>query len=82
MSGPNADTQAMAALRFIREYQAANGYPPTREELREHLGFESRSSAQRVVNLLVEQGHLVVKSAGGRTTMITEAGAKALTEAV
>jgi SOS-response transcriptional repressor LexA len=46
------------SLAFIREHIAATGVCPSLEEIRVHLGLKSRSGVHRLVNMLVEQGHL------------------------
>lgn len=45
-------------LRAIRARLAQSGVPPTYDELRLQLGVASKSSIARLVDALVERGHL------------------------
>lgn len=41
---------------FIREYSEQNGIAPSYDEIMVELGFKSKSSVHRVINLLEERG--------------------------
>lgn len=74
------DQAADAALPFIAKYIKDNGYPPSREEIAEHLGYAGRGPAQAVVERLRDRGLIKVNPGIPRGMTITEAGMKALTE--
>lgn len=74
-----ADVIASHALKFIREYTDEHGYPPTRREVGEAIG-RAKSTVQDIIVRLRDRGLIRVQPYGSRTAVITEAGAKALTE--
>ena len=43
-------------LAFIRKHVADKGYPPTRSEICEHMGYESMNSAQDALKALAAKG--------------------------
>lgn len=45
-------------LDFLRSYHAEHGIAPTCQEIIEHFGWQSRSNAARVLDLLEERGHI------------------------
>lgn len=46
------------ALAYIQNYQSTNGCPPTRRELCQFMGWNTPSTAQRMVDVLVLKGLL------------------------
>jgi hypothetical protein len=49
---------AAKALGHIRDYVRAHGYSPTYREIAKMLGYNTPSSALRVVDILVASGHI------------------------
>lgn len=50
-------TQRQAEIwQFIREYQAEEGYPPTRAEIAERFGFRSHNAVTEHLNALARKG--------------------------
>lgn len=47
------------ALDFITKYAVEHGYSPAFSEIRDAIGLASKSGVNRIVNALVERGHLV-----------------------
>lgn len=43
---------------FLTEYIREHGYAPSHEEIREHIGFKSRTSVHKVLKRLQERGYL------------------------
>lgn len=43
------------ALAYIRDYQSREGCPPTRRELCAYMGWNTPSTAQRMVDVLVRK---------------------------
>lgn len=74
------DRSAELALPFISNYVREHGYPPSREEIAEHLGLAGRGAAQPIIERLRDRGLIKVNPGIPRGISITEAGAKALTE--
>lgn len=54
--------QQSKALTYIRSYIAANGYAPSVREISSSMGHASPSSAHRLVELLIDEGHLIKRS--------------------
>lgn len=48
------------ALDFIRDHIAERGYPPSRREIAEHVGLQSASGGQAVIERLVRDGLIEV----------------------
>lgn len=46
-------------LSFIESYETEHGYAPTFGEMRTALGFRSKSSAHRLLKLMVREGSVV-----------------------
>lgn len=49
-----------AALAFIVDYRRENGVSPTRAEIADHMGYSTRSSVDRIIKSLEEQGDVRV----------------------
>lgn len=60
------------ALLIIQELTAANGAPPTRQELADELGLANRSGAQRIVDHLIARGHLARQTHKARTLTVLQ----------
>lgn len=45
-------------LDFIKRRIEANGYAPSFEEMKEHLGLKSKSGVHRLVRALEDRGHI------------------------
>lgn len=73
---------SLKALRLIHEAVTRDGYPPSRREIAEHLGYQSQTDAQKAVQRLVDAGLVEVKAGSPRAISITSAGMIALTEVV
>lgn len=74
------DQSAHEALAFIAETVRRRGYPPSRQEIADHLGFAGRGSTQPIIERMKERGLIRVDPQSPRAMTITEAGMKALTE--
>lgn len=74
------EARTQRALQFIADTMRARGYPPSRQEIADHVGYAGRGATQPVIERLVQQGLLRVEPGQARTITITEAGMKALTE--
>lgn len=46
------------ALDFIKSYHRESGFPPSYDEIADHLGVKSKSGINRIVVSLEEQGHI------------------------
>lgn len=55
-----------AILRFIREYTANHGYPPTRAEIARHFGFRVTASAQEHLRALASKGVIALVPGNAR----------------
>ena len=53
-------------LRFIREYAAAQGFPPTRKEICERFGFASHNAAQSHLEALARLGAISIRRGTAR----------------
>jgi len=58
--------QQSRALAFIRDSLAAHGHAPTLEEIGAALGVRSKGAVHRLVQALVDKGHLTRESSGWR----------------
>lgn len=45
-------------LAFIDDYDREHGVTPSYDEMKDHLGLASKSGVARIVNALVERGHI------------------------
>lgn len=66
------DGEDIDAYWFIRNYIDANGYPPSRREITEHMGKISYSEGQRVVRRLQAKGLIEVAPGVPRGMRITK----------
>lgn len=62
-------------LRWLADYMASNGYPPSRREMAEHFGM-GLSTVQETLADLVDEGLLAVTPRIPRAMRITEGGMK------
>ena len=53
-------------LEFVRQYTGKHGYAPTLEEIGAGLGLRSKGHVHRLVEALIQKGHLVRGSSGWR----------------
>ncbi len=60
------------ALDFIRERIAATACAPTLQEIAHELGFAAKSTAARIVDSLVWQGHLIRDPHKARNLRLTD----------
>lgn len=51
----------LRVLRFIREFAAAQGYPPSRAEISKGMGFASPNAAQEHLTALARKGFIELK---------------------
>jgi len=58
-------------LAFVRTYVAEHEYSPAYDDIREHLGLASKSGVHRMVQSLIEQGHLSATSRRNRSLVPT-----------
>lgn len=73
-------------LDFIRSYMATNGYPPTRSEIANGLGFGSSNAAQQHLVAIQRKGYIRLVQGVARgiqlPSMPTEQISMTLTDAV
>jgi repressor LexA len=62
-------TQAKA-LEFIKGFIAERGYSPSFREIMVGLGYESTCSVHRVLQMLVERGHIAYQRARRRSLVV------------
>lgn len=74
-----AKTDTTTVASWINDYTTMNGYPPSRREMQAKFGF-GLSTAQKALDILVEEGLLTVTPGIPRGIRITKAGMKAITE--
>lgn len=48
-------------LSFINKHQKRHGFPPTRVEICEHMGWSSTNSASYHINKLIKSGAIKVQ---------------------
>lgn len=68
------------ALRYIVRCHTERGFPPTRREIAELLGYVSPSAAQHVIERLMEKGFIEVHPLVPRGIRVTEAGQRMIIE--
>lgn len=59
-------------LDFIEQYHRETGTTPKLDEIRQVLGLSGRSGAHRVVQQLIDAGHLVRTRSGARNLALPE----------
>jgi repressor LexA len=60
-------------LNFIRDFIAANGYPPKLKEIGEHLGISSRGTVHRYIRALEDEQLIRVSTGVARGIELVEA---------
>ena len=73
MSEPLTDRQT-EILRLIRELSEVSGFPPTRAEIAERMGFRSVNAAEQHLRALERKGALDISSGSSRGIKIRERG--------
>lgn len=63
-------------LEFIKAFISKNGYSPTVREIREHMGYNSASTAFCIVERLIKKGQ-IRKNRGPRTIHLVQSGGDA-----
>jgi repressor LexA len=64
---PNALTERQAEiLRLVRELTEVSGYPPTRAEIAERMGFRSVNAAEQHLRALEKKGAIEISSGASR----------------
>ena len=63
-------TSTDAVFKFIKSFTAKNGYPPTRDEISEHMGWASSNAAHYHITKLVKDGRISVSRNLSRGIMI------------
>ena len=58
------------ALEFIRDFVKANGKSPTYQEIADALGLRSKAGVARLINALVERGHIAHMPARARSIVV------------
>jgi repressor LexA len=53
-------------LRLVRELTEVSGYPPTRAEIAERMGFRSVNAAEQHLRALEKKGHIEISSGASR----------------
>ena len=51
-------TERQAELLSMLRYREAGGITPSFEEMRQHIGFVSKSNVHRIIDALVERGYV------------------------
>ena len=74
MDGPNALTERQAEiLRLVRELTEVSGYPPTRAEIAERMGFRSVNAAEQHLRALERKGAIEISSGASRGIRVRDA---------
>jgi repressor LexA len=71
MSEPLTERQA-EILRLIRELTEVSGFPPTRAEIAERMGFRSVNAAEQHLRALERKGALEISSGASRGIKVRE----------
>jgi repressor LexA len=77
MSEPLTERQT-EILRLIRELTEVSGFPPTRAEIAEKMGFRSVNAAEQHLRALERKGVLEIASGASRGIKVRERGAPRL----
>lgn len=67
-------------LDFIRAFIATHGYAPTRREVQEAIGAKSVDTAQKLIDMMVEEGLITTAPGIARSIVITGAVMKQMNE--
>jgi repressor LexA len=74
MDAPNALTERQAEiLRLVRELTEVSGYPPTRAEIAERMGFRSVNAAEQHLRALEKKGAIEISSGASRGIRVRDA---------
>ena len=74
MDDPNALTERQAEiLRLVRELTEVSGYPPTRAEIAERMGFRSVNAAEQHLRALEKKGAIEISSGASRGIRVRDA---------
>jgi repressor LexA len=73
MGEPLTERQA-EILRLIRELTEVSGFPPTRAEIAERMGFRSVNAAEQHLRALERKGALEISSGASRGIKVRERG--------
>ena len=73
MSAPLTERQS-EILRLIRELTEVAGYPPTRAEIAERMGYRSVNAAEQHLRALERKGALEISSGASRGIKVRERG--------
>ena len=60
-------------LQFIRSYVTMNGYSPSYDEIMAGIGLKSKSGIARLINGLVDRGHITTARYKARSIALKEA---------
>ncbi|HET7197501.1 MAG TPA: transcriptional repressor LexA [Burkholderiales bacterium] len=76
MDPSNALTERQAEiLRLVRELTEVSGYPPTRAEIAERMGFRSVNAAEQHLRALEKKGAIEISSGASRGIRVRDARA-------
>ena len=70
---PLTDRQA-EILRLVRELTEVSGYPPTRAEIAQRMGFRSVNAAEQHLRALEKKGAIDISSGASRGIRVRDAG--------
>ena len=74
MDAPTALTERQAEiLRLVRELTEISGYPPTRAEIAERMGFRSVNAAEQHLRALEKKGAIEISSGASRGIRVRDA---------
>ena len=74
MDAANALTERQAEiLRLVRELTEVSGYPPTRAEIAERMGFRSVNAAEQHLRALERKGAIEISSGASRGIRVRDA---------
>lgn len=60
------------AMDFIKSFWAENGYAPSYEEIKEHLGLQSKSNVHAIVFRLVERELISMRPGMARSIIVLD----------
>ncbi|MCX7962462.1 MAG: transcriptional repressor LexA [Burkholderiales bacterium] len=75
MGAPLTERQA-EILRLIRELTEVSGFPPTRAEIAERMGFRSVNAAEQHLRALERKGAIEISSGASRGIRVRAGGAR------
>ena len=70
---PLTDRQA-EILRLVRELTEVSGYPPTRAEIAQRMGFRSVNAAEQHLRALEKKGAIEISSGASRRRVRKDPG--------